>query len=95
MGSKTSRRDFIKNSALAGTAAVLGSKVLSCSKAEGVNPGALTGPIQEFTAKPIKNVRIGYAGCGGMGSAHISNLMRIPGCEITALCDIVPEKVER
>jgi hypothetical protein len=40
-------------------------------------------------------VRIGYVGVGNMGSAHVRNLLRIEGCQITAVCDIVPEKVER
>jgi hypothetical protein len=37
-------------------------------------------------------VRIGYVGIGGMGSAHVRNLLRIPGCRITAVCDVNPER---
>jgi hypothetical protein len=40
-------------------------------------------------------VRIGYVGVGGMGTAHVRNLLRIEGCQITAVCDIVPEHAER
>jgi hypothetical protein len=40
-------------------------------------------------------VRIGYVGVGGMGTAHVRNLLRIDGCQITAVCDIVLEHAER
>ena len=44
------------------------------------------------TAPPIPLVRIGYVGIGGMGSAHVNNLLKIDGCRITAVCDINPER---
>jgi predicted dehydrogenase len=44
---------------------------------------------------PIPKVRIGFVGVGGMGSAHVRNLLRIEGAVIKAVCDIVPEKVAR
>ncbi|MDQ3488871.1 MAG: Gfo/Idh/MocA family oxidoreductase, partial [Acidobacteriota bacterium] len=40
-----------------------------------------------FAAPPIELVRIGYVGIGGMGSSHVRNLLKIPGCRITAVCD--------
>jgi len=43
----------------------------------------------------MERVRIGFVGVGGMGSHHVRNLLRIEGAEIRAVCDIVPEKVER
>jgi hypothetical protein len=46
-----------------------------------------------FSAPPLSEVRIGYVGVGGMGSAHVRNLLRIPGARVTAICDIVPERV--
>ncbi|PYR55920.1 MAG: hypothetical protein DMF85_18145 [Acidobacteria bacterium] len=48
-----------------------------------------------FAAPPMETVRIGYVGVGGQGSVHVRNLLNIPGVRIAALCDIVPEKVER
>ena len=48
-----------------------------------------------FAAPPIPDVRIGFVGVGGMGSAHVGNLLKIPGARITAVCDIVEEKVRR
>ena len=42
----------------------------------------------------IDTVRIGYVGIGGQGSGHVSNLLKIPGCRITAVCDIRPERTD-
>ncbi len=54
-------------------------------------------PSQEalFSAPPMNEVRIGYVGVGGMGSAHVRNLLKVPGARITAICDIVEDKVKR
>ncbi len=49
-------------------------------------------PAQPFAAPPIDLVRIGYVGVGLQGSSHVRNLLGIEGCQITALCDVVPEK---
>jgi predicted dehydrogenase len=47
-----------------------------------------------FAAAPIETVRIAYVGIGGQGSSHVRNLLRIPGCRITAVCDIRPERTD-
>ncbi|NOZ57588.1 MAG: Gfo/Idh/MocA family oxidoreductase [Calditrichaeota bacterium] len=86
------RRDFLKLGAAAGVGAALAS---TQAFAAGSHPKPLGGPAKEFVAPPIEKVRIGYVGVGGMGTAHVRNLVRIPGCEIRAVCDIVPERVER
>jgi predicted dehydrogenase len=59
---------------------------------EAVDPAA---PASLLAGPPIDQVRIGFVGVGGMGSAHVENLLRIEGCRIAAVCDIVPEKVTR
>jgi hypothetical protein len=58
-------------------------------------PGLGAAPDQPFAAPPIELVRIGYVGVGGMGTAHVRNLLRIEGCQVTAVCDIVPDHAER
>jgi predicted dehydrogenase len=45
--------------------------------------------VRPFAVPPIPEVRIGFVGVGGMGTVHVRNLVRIPGCRITAVCDIV------
>jgi len=52
-------------------------------------------PVVEFRVPKIDPVRIGYVGVGGMGTSHVRNLLRIPGVELRAICDIVPDHVER
>jgi hypothetical protein len=77
------RRDFLKTTAgavVAGAAAPL---------AESITAAQASAP---FAAPPIELVRIGYVGVGGMGSAHVNNLLKIPGCRVTAVCDINPER---
>jgi predicted dehydrogenase len=48
----------------------------------------------DFAAPPIETVRVGYVGIGGQGSGHVRNLLRIPGCRVSAVCDIRPERTD-
>ena len=93
MSDTVDRRDFLKTTAFTGAAFALGA----CSRPEGVAPippRPEQGPAL-FTAPALETVRMGFVGIGHQGSAHVRNFLRIPGVEIAALCDIVPEKVER
>jgi predicted dehydrogenase len=83
------RREFLKVSGAA-VAAGAGAVGLQASV-----PGAVpqTGATP-FAAPPIDLVRIGYVGVGLQGSGHVRNLLRIPGCRITAVCDIRPERTD-
>jgi hypothetical protein len=47
-----------------------------------------------LAAPPMEEVRIGMVGVGLQGTSHIENLLHVPGVRITAVCDIVPEKVQ-
>jgi glycosyl hydrolase family 109/GFO/IDH/MocA oxidoreductase family protein/TAT (twin-arginine translocation) pathway-exported protein len=83
------RRDFLKigGAALAaGTVGVRGSDA-----AEAQTAAASPAP---FAAPPIETVRIAYVGIGGQGGGHVNNLLKIPGCRITAVCDIRPERTD-
>ena len=82
------RRDFIKLSGSAVAAGALAARQGSRVEAQA---GAAVFPL---TAPPIEMVRIGYVGIGGQGSGHVSNLLKIPGCRITAVCDIRPERTD-
>ncbi|NMD10564.1 MAG: Gfo/Idh/MocA family oxidoreductase, partial [Acidobacteria bacterium] len=87
------RRDFLKAAAAgaAGVSAVLaGFKPLLGDQRRVPGEGRTA-----FAAAPLPRVRIGFVGVGGMGSAHVQNLLNIDGVQIKALCDIVPAKVER
>ena len=79
------RRDFLK----LGTAAVAAT-----SSALGGVPRELPAPATPFAAPPIDVVRIGFVGVGLQGGGHVENFLRIPGCRITAVCDIREERTD-
>ncbi len=84
--SKCNRRDFLK----VGAAAPLGAVVGKYASTE-----RLTTQPEFFTAKPLDKVRIGFVGVGGMGTAHVRNLLKIDGVEIRAVGDLFTERIER
>jgi predicted dehydrogenase len=93
MATNTTRRDFLKAGAATGLGVGLGGVWLSgCADLPRLS---MFPPPGLFTARPVDPVRVGYVGIGNQGSSHVRNLLRIEGAQITALCDIVPEKVER
>ena len=47
-----------------------------------------------FAADPIETVRVGFVGLGMRGPSAVGRFLHIDGVEITALCDLYPEKVE-
>ncbi len=73
-----SRRNFLKNTAMAGAA-------LS------VAPGMAFGKNEE---KNLKTVRIGFIGTGGRGKWHLINTLKSKGVVVPAICDIDPKAVE-
>jgi len=86
-----SRRDFLKAGALAGIGAAIGSLALKpAAAAQGKGEAR-----SQFKTAPVDPVRVGFVGVGGMGSAHVQNYLNIDGVQVKAICDIVPEKVER
>jgi hypothetical protein len=82
------RRDFLK---LGGTAIAAGALSTRETAMAQTQAQAGAGPL---TAPPMETVRIAYVGIGGQGSSHVRNLLRIPGCRITAVCDIRPERTD-
>jgi hypothetical protein len=77
------RRDFLE----------LGTAVIATCAAGG-ELAANAQSNTPFSAPPIETVRIGYVGIGGQGSSHVNNLLKIPGCRITAVCDIRTERTD-
>jgi hypothetical protein len=79
------RRDFIR---LGGAALAAGTLTTDAIGAEPQPASSL------LAAPPIETVRIGFVGIGGQGAGHVRNFLRIPGCRITAVCDIRPDRTE-
>jgi predicted dehydrogenase len=80
------RRDFLR---LGGAAVALGTAGLG---GDAVAQPTATSAL--LAAPPIEMVRIGMVGIGLQGGGHVQNFMRIPGCRITAVCDIRPERTD-
>lgn len=83
------RRQFLKGTFWMGAAATLA----------GCSTGALKiskngGSMQGFAVPPLKKVRVGVIGLGrGFGGAM--RMSQIPGTEVTAICDLVPARINR
>lgn len=92
MKEKCTRREFIKTSAAAGAGLTFGGIFAS---RDAVQPKLQNPLLSPKIAPPMEKVRIGFMGVGGMGTAHVRNLLRIEGAELCAVCDIVEWKVER
>jgi len=85
------RRKFLKKTTQAGLGIAFGGAALN-SSAEQLLPALESYP---FKPEKLENVRIGMVGVGGMGTSHVRNFLKIEGCEIVAVCDIVKSRVER
>jgi len=91
MKRKLNRRNFLKISGTAG----LGAALSSCTVRQTglISQNSLnTEPIEHLATPPIDIVKVGYVGIGNQGSGHLKNLLRIPGVEIKAVCDIREER---
>ena len=83
------RREFLK---VSGAAAVTGAIVAGRELRGEAAPQ--TGYNKwPFAVAPIPMVRIGFVGVGLQGTGHVQNLVQIPGCRITAICDIDPARI--
>jgi predicted dehydrogenase len=89
------RRDFLRSAAASGAALAVGARRLDAISTRPPVPPPPAAQEPLFAAPPLETVRIGFVGVGHQGSAHVRNFLRIPGIEVTAICDLVPEKVDR
>ena len=80
------RREFLKASGAAVAAGAVALRGRASLDAQGARP--------PFAAPKIDDVRIGYVGVGLQGGGHVQNLLRIPGCRITAVGDIREERTK-
>lgn len=96
---KSSRRHFLKT--MAAGAVTAGLSDISGFAANAVSPVSLPEPSREgssvmgLTCESLDSVRIGLIGLGMRGMEGVERLLNVPGTEITAVCDVVPERVEK
>ena len=86
------RRDFIKLGVAGVGAAALGSVLKGCTDKTTQTLSSKPGLPK---VAPIDKVRFGFVGVGNQGSSHVRNFLNIGDVEIKAICDIIPENVER
>jgi len=94
--------DFLSKATLVSTLALLLMLLAGCNRKPAENiirvpvPARPAGQMDALglTAEPIDTVRIGVVGLGMRGSEAVRRLGYIPGARITALCDLLPERVE-
>lgn len=96
---KNSRRDFLKKAGLTGTG-LLGAGFISCSRTDGSaepfpHTHEQTFNMSGYTAPRLDIVRIGVIGLGNRGTGTVRRLASIEGVEITALCDLEPDRVKK
>lgn len=92
------RRDLLKAGAAALSAALVGGAgcVGKNDPHKSFHPESQTGSgMRPVRTKPMDRVRIGFVGVGGMGTNHVNQLLRVPGAQIVAVCDIVPAHAAR
>lgn len=87
-----SRRSFLRQSLVAAGAA----SAIASSIASAATPARPSGAKSVFglKCKPMEKVRVGIVGLGMRGSGAVSRILKIPGFEIVALCDIREEKLK-
>ena len=83
---KTNRREFLAGVALAGAAVSSG-----CATCGSCGAGA---PMRNFAVAPMKKIRVGVVGCGARGRGAIGRLPKVPGVEVTAVCDVREEYLQ-
>jgi predicted dehydrogenase len=77
---RTSRRDFLKNA--------LGAASLAAGLPAFV-------PSSVFGAEaPSNRVNLGFIGVGGQGTGDMNNFLRLPTCQVVAVCDCYAHKRE-
>lgn len=86
----TKRREFLKGTAWMGVAAITAG-CISEKSAPGFGKG---GTMHGFRVAPIKTVRVGLIGVGSRGTGAVQRIAQIPGCEVTALSDINPQRLD-
>ena len=88
-----SRREFLKGTAWMGVAAMAAGH-MAAQAAESRPCSAVGAPMHGFRVAPMKRVRVGVIGVGSRGTPAVHRIAQIPGCEVTAISDINPARLD-
>lgn len=87
MAGKINRRDFIKKSAVTGAGAGM---------ALGMRNNAMASTIEyDRDDSPNGRITIGFIGVGARAHQVMSNVLKMPGFEVVAMCDAYTGRIER
>ncbi|HOX79395.1 MAG TPA: Gfo/Idh/MocA family oxidoreductase [Bacteroidales bacterium] len=95
---KSTRRDFLRIAVTGAAALGMGLRNVKGEKIEqfgSVTPWRPSGQssVMGLVCKPIEKVRIGIIGLGMRGMEAVRRLQYVEGVEITAVCDVLPDRV--
>jgi len=91
---KLGRRDFLQQTAWLGLGAAMAGSAAGCKS---MNLG-LAGSTQTaigMRCAPLDSVRVGVIGLGMRGPGAVQTYSSIPGAQVVALSDLIPERAER
>lgn len=103
---KTNRRNFLKSAGLATAGLMVAPTLTSCSNSRQSDAMKFKTTFDEvkknrkqrfnmcgYAAPPLETVRIGFIGLGRRGPSSLRRLCLIEGVEITAICDLEPDRL--
>jgi predicted dehydrogenase len=93
-----SRRDFIVRTAVGGAGLVVANEILNPTPPADAAVAAAKSTAPTMIGVPFEareRVKLGIIGVGGRGTSLLHDLLGVDNVEIKAICDLVPEKVER
>lgn len=88
------RRDFLRNAAWTSAGAVLAGGVSGCKSLDLFDRGGAQ-TVMGMRCKPQETIRVGVIGLGMRGPGAVQVYSDIPGVEVAALSDLLPERAER
>ena len=88
------RREFLTGTAWMGVAAMAAGCMSKGSAVCGIGGGTGGAPMHGFRVAPMKKVRVGVIGVGDRGTPAVHRIAQIPGCEVTAISDINPVRLD-
>jgi Oxidoreductase family, NAD-binding Rossmann fold len=89
-----SRRNFMVRTAMGGAGLVLAKEILT-PELFAAAPKAANATMVGVPFEARERVRLGIIGVGGRGSSLLRDLLAVDNVDVKAICDVVPEKVEK
>ncbi|HOD80270.1 MAG: Glycosyl hydrolase family 109 protein 1 precursor [Planctomycetes bacterium ADurb.Bin126] len=88
-----SRRNLIQRAGACGAAAAVGAASAQAAAPADPPREARQKSVLALKYPPLDQVRVGLIGMGGRGMSLMGNLLDIDKAVVTAVCDVVPERV--